>query len=42
MTVGQLRERITPYELILWAEFYQREKDAIIEIQERSTRRMEH
>ncbi len=29
MTVSQLRKGLTPWELLLWGEFYKREHDAV-------------
>jgi hypothetical protein len=39
MTVSQLRKRLTPWELLLWSEFYKREHDAVKKMHERAKRR---
>lgn len=36
LTVGQLKKSITPWELLLWHEFYKRERDEMKRIQEKA------
>jgi hypothetical protein len=39
MTVGQLRKTVSVWELLLWSEFYRRERSEIKKMQEKAKRR---
>jgi hypothetical protein len=39
MTVGQLRKSITVWELLMWSEFYKRERSEVKKMQENIKRK---
>lgn len=39
MTVGQLRRSLTVWELLLWSEFYRRERTEIKKMQDKAKRK---
>ncbi len=39
MTVGQLRRSITPWELLMWSEFYRRERQEVKKMQDKAKRK---
>lgn len=39
MTVKQLRKELTVWELLLWSEFYKRERNELRKLQEKAKRK---